>query len=46
MPDKVTQSKEILTEIQNLFSDGDRGWNSEEDMIAEMAKFRRNRICC
>ena len=46
MPDKVTQSKEILTEIQNMFSDGDKGWNSEAEMIEDMAEFRRDRICC
>lgn len=30
-----------LKEIQTLF-DSDKGWNSEEEMIADMAKFRRS----
>lgn len=30
-----------LKEIQALF-DSDKGWNSEEEMIADMAKFRRS----
>lgn len=34
-------AKNTLKEIQALF-DSDKGWNSEEEMIADMAKFRRS----
>lgn len=39
----VQESKDILFQIQEMFKD-DKGWNSEEDMIAEMAAFRRERM--
>ncbi|SEH23119.1 hypothetical protein [Selenomonas sp. KH1T6] len=39
---KAEDSRKILAEIQNMFSD-DKGWNSEQDMIEDMAKFRRER---
>jgi hypothetical protein len=39
---KATDSKKLLSEIQGMFSD-DKGWDSEESMIADMAAFRRER---
>jgi hypothetical protein len=39
---KSTDSKNILSEIQNMFS-SDKGWDSEDDMIADMAAFRKER---
>lgn len=35
---KAEKSKAALKAIQNMFID-DKGWNSEEDMLAEMADF-------
>lgn len=40
---QAQESKAIISQIQGLFKD-DRGWNSEEDMIADMAAFRRERM--
>lgn len=40
---KAEESKGILREIQGIFSD-EFGWDSEEDMIADMAVFRRERM--
>ena len=40
---KAEQSKKILSEIQDMFSD-DQGWESEDYMIKEMADFRRERM--
>ncbi len=34
-------AQNTLKEIQALF-ETDKGWNSEEEMIADMAKFRRS----
>jgi hypothetical protein len=39
---KATDSQNILAEIQNMFS-SDKGWDSEDDMIADMAAFRKER---
>jgi hypothetical protein len=39
---KATDSQNILAEIQNMFLD-DKGWDSEDDMIADMAAFRKER---
>jgi hypothetical protein len=39
---KATDSQNILAEIQNMFS-SDKGWDSEDDMIADMADFRKER---
>ena len=41
--DKIKKSLSALSEIQNMFTD-DRGWNSEEEMLADMAEFRRERM--
>lgn len=32
-----------LSAIQNMFAD-DKGWESEEEMLADMADFRRERL--
>ena len=40
---KAEQSKKILSEIQDMFSD-DKGWEAEDYMIKEMADFRRERM--
>ncbi|MDD6550561.1 MAG: hypothetical protein PUF16_02090 [Lachnospiraceae bacterium] len=39
-------SQQTLMSIQDMFKD-DKGWNSEDEMIADMAEFRkqRNRGC-
>lgn len=33
----------IMDEIQTVIGD-DRGWESEEEMLADMAKFRKERL--
>ncbi len=35
-------SKDAMKEIQGMFKE-DKGWNSEEDMLKDMAEFRRKR---
>lgn len=40
---KAKESNEILSQIQGLFSD-DKGWDSEEQMLADMAAFRKKRM--
>ena len=37
------ESKNTLAEIQKMFVE-DKGWDSEESMIAEIAAFRRQRM--
>ncbi len=34
---------DVMEGIQNLVGD-DKGWNSEEEMIVDMANFRRERL--
>lgn len=41
--DKAKKSLEALAEIQSMFVE-DKGWNSEESMLADMADFRRERL--
>lgn len=41
--EKSKASKQALKEIQSLFAD-DKGWDSEDDMLADMAEFRRERL--
>lgn len=41
--EKAKESNEILSQIQGLFSD-DKGWDSEEQMLADMAAFRKKRM--
>lgn len=36
------QNQEILSKIQDMFSDN-KGWNSEDDMINDLADFRKSR---
>lgn len=40
---RAEESEKILSEIQNIFED-DKGWDSEESMIKDMAVFRRERM--
>ncbi len=40
--ENAEESKAALKEMQKLFAD-DKGWNSEEEMLADMAAFRRER---
>jgi hypothetical protein len=37
------KSKALLSEIQEIFTD-DKGWNTEESMLEDMASFRRERM--
>lgn len=39
---RTEESKKTLAEIQKMFAE-DKGWDSEESMIEEMAAFRRER---
>ena len=38
---KEEKNLAALSAIQNMFAD-DKGWESEEEMLADMADFRRN----
>lgn len=40
---KAAESKALLAELQGMFQN-DRGWDSEESMIADMAAFRKERM--
>ncbi len=40
---RTEESKNTLTEIQKMFADN-KGWDSEESMIEDMAAFRRERM--
>lgn len=40
---KVRKSLNALAEIQDMFAE-DKGWSSEEEMLADMAEFRRERM--
>lgn len=40
---RVAESKETLAQIQEMFID-DKGWDSEESMLADMAAFRKDRM--
>ena len=41
--EKSRESRKLMEEIQQMFSD-DKGWNSEDEMLADMAEFRRERM--
>lgn len=41
--ERANKSVSTLKQIQNMFSD-DKGWDSEESMIADMAEFRKERL--
>ena len=40
---RAEESKNTLTEIQKMFADN-KGWDSVESMIEDMAAFRRERM--
>lgn len=40
---KAEKSKAALVEIQRMFTD-DKGWDSEESMLEDLAAFRRERM--
>ena len=40
---RAEKSRDMLSEIQNIFED-DKGWDSEQDMLDEMAAFRKERM--
>lgn len=40
---EAEKSKAALAEIQGMFAD-DKRWDSEEDMLSDMAEFRRSRL--
>jgi len=40
---RAQESKEVLSQIQEIFQE-DKGWDSEESMLADMAAFRRERM--
>lgn len=40
---RAEESRKILSDIQKTFKD-DKGWESEADMIEDMAQFRRERM--
>lgn len=40
---RAQESKEYLSQVQEIFKE-DKGWDSEESMIADMAAFRRERM--
>ena len=41
--EKAKQSQALLEEIQGMFSN-DKGWESEDAMLKDMAAFRRERL--
>ncbi|MCD8019761.1 MAG: hypothetical protein LUF92_09350 [Clostridiales bacterium] len=41
--EKARKSVNALREMQSMFAD-DKGWNTEEDMLEDMASFRRDRM--
>ena len=41
--ENVESPQAVLGKIQDMFAD-DKGWASEEEMIEDMAKFRRERV--
>ena len=38
-----TSAKSVLSEIQGIFSE-DKGWASEDEMLKDLAGFRRERV--
>ena len=41
--EKAKQSKALLADIQGMF-EKDKGWESEDAMLKDMAEFRRERL--
>ena len=40
---KAKDSKEVMSQIQNMF-EKDKGWDSEDSIIEDMAAFRKERM--
>lgn len=40
---KANDSKDVMSQIQNMF-EKDKGWDSEDSMIEDMAAFRKERM--
>lgn len=40
---RAKDSKDIISQIQNMF-EKDKGWESEDSMIKDMAAFRKERM--
>lgn len=41
--EKAEKSLSALSAIQSMFAE-DKGWDNEEEMLADMAEFRRGRL--
>ena len=41
--EKDASAKVVLSEIQNMFAE-DKGWTSEDEMLKDLAGFRRERV--
>ena len=41
--EKSASAKDVLGKIQNMFAE-DKGWTSEDEMLEDLAGFRRERV--
>ena len=41
--EKSTSAKDVLGKIQSMFAE-DKGWTSEDEMLKDLAGFRRERV--
>lgn len=41
--DRVKKAQKAMDRIQSIIGD-DKGWDSEEEMLADMARFRKERM--
>ena len=41
--EKSASAKDVLGKIQNMFAE-DKGWTSEDEMLKDLAGFRRERV--
>ena len=41
--DKSVSAKDVLGKIQGMFAE-DKGWTSEDEMLEDLAGFRRERV--
>ena len=41
--EKATSAKAVFSEIQDIFAE-DKGWASEDEMLKDLAGFRRERV--
>ena len=41
--EKGASAKAVFSEIQGMFAD-DKGWDSEDEMLKDLAGFRRERV--